>query len=266
MGELWFSNERTIIMSIGKEQLAHLFADHKHLRPSINAVLHGCCGRAIADSEDRPQVAQLTIEPCVFFGGDPKHPAAREMVEDLSGDQLIWTDSDDWQNLVFETHGERVALQEWTAFSWESLDPQHLQQLVSRVRKGFHIERIDIDLARRIPSEVHRNLIMPTVFRSTSDFVKRGFGFCAVSNEGRIVSAAISGIVSDGAIEIQINTNGPYRQKGLATAVGAALVAHSLERGIEPHWDTTDAISARLAEKLGYVEHETYEVIEIAAT
>jgi hypothetical protein len=48
---------------------------------------------------------------------------------------------------------------------------------------------------------------------------------------------------------------------GLASAVGAALVSHCLEHGLDADWDTdaTNLPSQRLARKLGYMPESTYE-------
>lgn len=50
---------------------------------------------------------------------------------------------------------------------------------------------------------------------------------------------------------------------GLATAVGATLIVHCLEHGIEPHWDTSNPVSENLAKKLGYIPDTNYEWLEL---
>lgn len=44
----------------------------------------------------------------------------------------------------------------------------------------------------------------------------------------------------------------------MGTVVGAALVLHCLQRGIEPKWLAANSVSERLALKLGYTKGETY--------
>ncbi len=129
---------------------------------------------------------------------------------------------------------------------------------MSRIPDGYCVERLNLDLADRIRAEVHPDLLLPEVFASPSDFVERGIGFCALTGN-QLVCGATSAFLCDGAIEIQINTNQPFRGLGLATAVGAALLVHCLERRIVPHWDTGDPASERVAEKLGYVPDSKYE-------
>ena len=52
------------------------------------------------------------------------------------------------------------------------------------------------------------------------------------------------------------------RQKGYATPVATRLIDLTLERKLQPLWETTEdnTASQRLASKLGLVERETYPV------
>ena len=145
------------------------------------------------------------------------------------------------------------------SFSSVSLDTQHIRTLTSRIPEGFHVERIDTPLAERIRDEVSKDLIMSGVFTSPSDFVERGVGSCAIANDGGIVCGATSALICDDSIETQINTNGPFRRMGLATAASAALIEYCLEQGIERRWDTGNPKSEKLAEKLGYIATNSYE-------
>jgi predicted GNAT family acetyltransferase len=65
------------------------------------------------------------------------------------------------------------------------------------------------------------------------------------------------------AIDIEIETVPGYRKQGLATVVGAQLVAHCLEREIEPRWLAANAASERLAFRLGYVPGDSYDTLAI---
>ena len=99
-------------------------------------------------------------------------------------------------------------------------------------------------------------------FSSFTDFVERGIGFCATI-EGSIISYAVSLIQCREGIDIGIETHPDFRNKGFATAIGAKLLIHCIERGIYPHWsaDYENATSIHLAEKLGYVRDAIYETL-----
>lgn len=241
-----------------RARIAPLFGHHKHLRVLVDAILQGHCGTAMANTGDKPEVAQLAVWVFAFFGGDPTQPVARTLVERLSGERFIVGADGGWRDAILDAHGERAGTERRVAFSPASLDLAHVRSLTACLPEGFDIERITADLAGRIRAEVHPDLLLPQVFASPSDFFARGVGFCALAG-GRMVCGATSAFVCDGAIEIQINTTKGYRGLGLATAVGAALVAHCLEHGIEPNWDAGAPDSERIAEKLGYVPDSAYE-------
>jgi predicted GNAT family acetyltransferase len=93
----------------------------------------------------------------------------------------------------------------------------------------------------------------------TEDFVTRGFGFCILQDR-RIVSAATTFAICAKSIEIQVSTREKHRGKGLATAVSAQLLLHSLETGLDPNWDADNLRSARLAKRLGYTPQGSYNL------
>src|SRR5262245_35093326 len=215
---------------------------------------------AIANTGNTFQVAQLSLSVLTFFGGDPTHPVARHLVTQLTGEQIILVASEAWRALIYHVHGPRIIPQPRVAFSTKYLDLAHLQQLMRGVPTGYQITQIDLELAQHIGREVSADLMLPEVWASPADFVAHGIGFCARTGE-RIVCGAVSAARCDTAIEIQINTLPAYRRLGLATVVGALLVAHCVEHGLEPDWDTaTDNLpSQRLAQRLGYVPESHYE-------
>jgi len=249
-----------------RRKLAPLFTDHTHLRPDVDAVLQGYCGTAIANPGSALQVAQLSISVVTFFGGDPTHPMARYLVQQLSGEQIILVASEAWRTLVYHVHRAQIIPQPRMAFSAKRLALAHLYQLMADIPAGYQIARIDLELAQRIGGEVSPGLLLPEVWDSPADFVARGIGFCALTEE-RIVCGATSAARCDTAIEIQINTLPSCRRLGLATAVGARLVAYCLEQGLEPDWETdaSNLPSQRLAQRLGYVPESRYEWLVLPA-
>jgi GNAT superfamily N-acetyltransferase len=241
-----------------RAQLAPLYTHHRHLRVVIDAILQGYCGTATTNAGGKPEVARLGVGVFAFFGGDPAHPAAETLIRPLSGERIIVCADGSWREAIQRAHGARIETEPRVSFSSAELRLVHLRKLMSNTPDGFRVERLNLDLARRIRAEVHPDLLLAEVFASPSDFVERGIGFCALTG-GQLVCVATSAFVCDGAIEIQINTRKAYRGLGLATAVGAALLVYCLEHGIDPHWDAGDPASERVAEKLGYVTDSTYE-------
>jgi predicted GNAT family acetyltransferase len=125
------------------------------------------------------------------------------------------------------------------------------------VPEGFAVQRIDADMARRMSGELEERVTLHA-FRSPEDFVERGIGFATLYDQ-QIVCVASSFVTCSRGIEIQIVTHADFRRKGLATATSAALIAHCLERNLEPGWDADNPESLKLAQKLGYSQPESYQ-------
>lgn len=240
--------------------LVLLFVDHPAERIFINSILEGCTGIALADSKTNPQIAQLTVNRWTILGDDTAHPAAQKLIQQLSRTWIIPV-SEAWRKLIFQIHSDHLKQTRVITFSPEPLNLKHLRDLQKQLPFGCHIERADMPLADRLRNEGFSSL---EGFSSFADFVEWGIGFCATI-KGRIVSYAVSMMQCSEGIEIGIGTHPDFRNKGFATAVGAELLVHCIERGIYAHWSTgyENAISIHLAEKLGYVREAVCETLGI---
>ena len=251
------------IVEIGVEQrgiLAPLFASHIHDRVLINSVLEGHFGSAWADSMSEPTVARLDSGAFSLLGGDHGAAAARALLG-LAPVYYVTPETDGWRRVLQKSFGEAISTLPFTPFSWASLDAAHLEDLAQRMPAGFGLRRVDAALAERLPADTGNDYFLES-FRSFEDFLERGAGFCAV-DDGKIVSAATSAAASSHGIDIDIATLAEYRRRGLGTAVGAGLVLHCLQNGLEPHWLAANAGSERLAARLGYTRGEPYETFKI---
>lgn len=243
-----------------RKVLIPLFANYFPQRIFVNSVLEGHSGIALADSKANPRVAQLTHPGWAILGGDVTHPIAQKLVQQLSEMWVIPT-SETWRELIFQVHGRHLKQIRGITFSSESLNLRHLRNLQKRIPLDCHIERVDIPLATRLKSE---GLSSFPGFSSSADFAERGIGFCATI-KGGIVSHAVSLMQCCEGIHIGIETHPEFRNRGFATAVGATLLVYCLEQGIYPHWSASyeNTTSIHLAEKLGYVRDEAYEVLGV---
>ena len=158
-------------------------------------------------------------------------------------------------------------------------------QIQKQIRFDCHIQRVDISLASQLKNE---GLSTFPGFSSLTDFAERGIGFCATIND-RIISYAVSLIQGREGIDIGVETlfkpflpkssslcreginigvetHPDFRNKGIATAVGAKLLAHCIEHDIYPHWSASyeNVTSIYLAEKLGYVRDAVYEILGVS--
>lgn len=244
------------------DNLRSLFPEYKW-NYIADAILEGSMGKVLVNDQENPCVVALSLpqHKIYILGGDAQHPAAREFLAQLPG--LTWLElgMKGWKELLYEVHqGKVIALKRY-AFSSESLDFCRLNGLKSQLSDRFKIERIDLHRAQQIAlkkSELTENHL--TCFTSPEDFIKRGFGYCALENE-KIVCLASTWAVCSKGIEVQVNTHKKYRGQSLASATSAALIIECLENNIDPNWDAATEMSAGLAKKLGYVpkgEYDTY--------
>ena len=251
------------IVETGIEQrsiLAPLFASHKHDRVLIDSVLEGSFGSAWADSLSEPTVARLDSGAFTLLGGDPGAAAARTLLA-VAPISYVTPESHGWRQILQKAFGPTISALRFTPFSWESLDEAYLADLSQQLPAGFAVKRVDAALAERLPADMG-NVYFLECFHSVEDFLERGAGFCAIHG-GKIVSAASSAAASRYGIDIDIATVAEYRKRGLGMAVGARLVLHCLQNGLEPHWLAANADSERLAARLGYRLEKPYETFEI---
>lgn len=247
-----------------KTALAPLFSSHRHFRTTIDAVLEGQFGSALANSVSCPSVAALVDGPVKVFGGDSGHPDAPELIHRaLTGQAHLvwWLPSDQWRELLRTScTGRQIVVEERPRFGFlpDLLRQDRLQCLAHSCPQGFKIQVIDLSLAKRIEKQTVPGMFSELDFRSPEDFVARGIGVCATADGGRVVCVAYSERLCSASVDIAIGTHPDFRRLGLATAVCATFILNCLERGIRTHWDTPFPMSCQLAEKLGYPAREPY--------
>ena len=207
-------------------------------------VLSGRCGTILNNGVS----AVVVVEPFVFVGG----VADEQLAAEMRAGQIVVGPRDNWIQLLTKKFPRSTPI-ERQLFDGNSLDRSHLAQFLD----GFDIHPVNAELAQRLNEEIDEDLVL-----FPGPFAVDGVGFCAFS-KNTLVAAATSGLWSDTEIEIQVNTVAASQRKGFAAAVSAALIIECLTRKITPSWETQDATSARLAERLGYLKAGTYEWLEL---
>jgi GNAT superfamily N-acetyltransferase len=248
-------------------RLAPLFEGYKwNYLP--DAILEGTMGRALADDDAELKVAVLEAPRLKLSipAGDPQHPLAQAYLDALRGPWALVLASPGWQELAVRRHAGKLVTTQRFAFTSERLDAGRLRELGSRVPGGYRLERMDLTLARKLAgerSEFSADHLL--AFASPEEFLERGFGFCLLAGD-QIVSAATTFAVCRRGIEIQINTREKHQHRGLATAVAAHLLLHSLRLGLDPNWDAANRASVCLAQKLGYTPQGNYPLVLFAGS
>ena len=231
--------------------LRPLFEYHVRQRVVIDAVLEQPYGEVLTDIATHPQLARLQLGAFKLFAGDPRHPQAEAFITTCNPGLFI-AENDLWKKKILNTLGDQCSTYLRTGFSFEHLKRDHVLKLAQNVPPNYTIRALDF---KRAESEYTE-----TAYDTPEKLYQNGIGFCALHGSA-VASVAIAYTNSHQGIEIQIYTNDQHKQKGLATCTSATLVAHCLENGIDPHWSAANAISANLAQKLGYIKNDQYEAI-----
>ncbi len=245
-----------------REALRPLFQDH---RPTflMDTVLEGHGGAAWADLIEHPLTALLHYADVLIPGGSSDTPAAEYLIRNLPLETAVLPAPGNWHERIKEIHGKNAVTIARQAFSDEFLDVKHLNKLARNLPEGFVLKQIELKEAVQIfndPGLISEDHVKN--FETPERFMDKGVGFC-ILKDGKIVAGASSYAACRNGIEVQVNTNPAYRSKGLAAAVSAALIAHCLKNNMAAHWDAGNAISVKLAEKLGYRKTDIYEALVI---
>jgi len=240
--------------------LIPLFANCQYDRVLIDGVLEGSFGSACANSISQPTVARLDSGAFTMLGGDSGAVEVKDLLH-CAPIYYVTPQSNEWRDLLQTEFGDSMSALSFTDFSSVSLDCVHLAKLIEAIPPTFELKPIDRLLAAQLPSDIGNEYFFEN-FYSVDDFLGRGIGYC-ILHRNRIVSAATSMARSKKAIDVEIETVTAFQRQGLGTVVGAKLVSHCLEQEIEPRWLAANAVSEKLALKLGYVRGESYETFAI---
>ena len=242
------------LTKLNRVLLGRAFARVPKVDISIDCVLENQMGKAYVNQLDEPTV--FLIEQSGFFiylAGDAGSAAGDEMARKLPSGRLLMSFSPGWVEVVQKIHGDSLIPIERYSFFSDRLSLEHVSRLLQDSPVRSQIQRLDIGMAQNATEPI----LNVSDFESPEDFIQRGIGFACVDN-GRVVGAAYSSLVSSSSIEISLFVEEEHRRKGIATALSIALLQWCLEHDVEPHWDAANAESCALAEKLGYVSAGSY--------
>jgi GNAT superfamily N-acetyltransferase len=225
----------------------------------VEAVLEGRLGQAVRDGD----AARLSLGCYEVFGGDATAAGARRLVAGATRyRELVYGNQPAWRRLIQEVHGSQVVDRPMREFEADGLDVARLRERSGSLPAGFDLVRLDPQLAAQLDHELEPHGLQ--VYASVADFCATGVGFGAVHG-GRLACAATSYSMSSRYVEVAIATRPEFRGRGLAEAVSAAFLVHSLEAGLVPCWSASNPVSQRLAERLGYRPGGTCEILLLGA-
>jgi RimJ/RimL family protein N-acetyltransferase len=250
-----------------------LFREHKQYIPVFAIIDGNFPGRIFVDNKDSPGTALVwAITRWAYIEGDPQNSSFNDPLAKLIRDIII-PDSLKMKMSWLEIYAPHSS--KWTkmmeTYLYEFKPEKHYEMVYtfdeqkyrtlrkpSSLPTGYLIEKIEFPI---IPDSALNSSLIKEDFKT-----KTSFGF-RLKKDHQVISICRSfGFISGNEFMIDIETfEEKERCKGYATAVGKALIDYCLEKGYIPLWETTmDNIpSQKVAEKLGFVENESYPVYAI---
>lgn len=239
--------------------VAQLFNGYPYLHGSIAAIIAGGMGKVFADSDAAPQLA-LAVLDFHFLAGDPGHAHAALLVPSLRPGMVMITPTPAWQRWLAASYPGELALYHREAFQAGAFDRALLQRLAQSLPADFELSQIGLADVPQLVADLHTALVYN--FPSHEAFIRTSIGL-GIMHQGRYVAAASAAAIGGGKAEFEIQTHPQVRRRGLARAVGAALILTCLERGLEPCWDAANAPSSALARQLGFRSTGTYDAFTL---
>lgn len=238
-------------------ELIPLFAQNQFLFIHTKTLLKEGLGSVIVDEKAHPTIALLSYKVFDVVTGNHENKHVLELLGKIHENRLIIFPNKDWIKLA----EEELVLSPYPRikFSSKNLSIEHVNNLLKHeLPEEFDLEKIDIETAYNFSPKLAPAFL--PFFPSPEAFVNRGLGYCIKEGEKVVSAAAASMPIYDNEFEIQVITDDDkkYRRRGFATKVCAALIKESLEKGITPHWDADNEISAKLALKLGFTDPINY--------
>ena len=234
-------------------RLAEAFRHNQRVDYSIDCVIEGQMGRAYADDPQRPTAWRITVGPFWYFAGDADGPGGRALLGEFPAYNLLMPSPPAWIAAARQTFGDRLVRFPRYSFAADSLSEAHLAGLLDRWPQRERVRRVDAELLAR-PD----NFVETEDFDSPDDFLARGIGYTLLEDDN-LAGAAYSSLVCSRGIEVSLFVAEPYRRRGVAMALSAALLLECVRRGLRPNWDAANLESCSLAEKLGYTSAGTYD-------
>jgi GNAT superfamily N-acetyltransferase len=234
--------------------VAPLFSGYPYLHGSIAAMIEGGMGKVFTDSDVAPQVA-LGVLDFHFLAGDRGHARAALLLPLLRPGIVMITPTPAWQRWLAASYPGELFPYHREAFQADTFDSELLRRFTQSLPVDFELQQIGLEQVPQFVADLHAALVYN--FPSHEAFIKESIGL-GILHQGRYVAAASAAAIGGGKAEFEIQTHPQFRRRGLARAVGAALVLACLERGLEPCWDAANAPSSALARQLGFRSTGTY--------
>lgn len=237
-------------------RLARAFQQSKRVDYSIDCVIEGQMGKAFVDDFAHPTAYRISVGPFWYFAGEARSAGGYEMMRKFPAYALLMPSPQDWLEVAKEIFGAQLRPFTRYSFASDRLDRAYLEALLNQSSYREFLVPLNTELTARLVQQPESYLEISD-FDSVQDFMERGLGF-AILDHDHVMGVAYSSLVCSRGIEVSIYVEEPYRQQGVATAVGSNLVLECLNNHRRPNWDAANPESCKLAKKLGFVFVEAY--------
>ncbi|MCQ2519391.1 MAG: GNAT family N-acetyltransferase [Lachnospiraceae bacterium] len=233
----------------------------------IISALSGSNGDVYTDDYDKPTVLFAVVSDYVFLTGNSDSINAEHAVKFI--DSLF---NDGFNIRCIEKGFEQVVkkilkdrVYEYSRFAmertFEYMDFDLLEENVNSKKEEYAFALIDEELFTYCKeNDWAENFVVS--YDTYEQWENGGLGVM-ILKDGDPVAGASSYSNFPGGIEIEIVTRSDYREKGLATAAGSALILECKKRNLVASWDAAHEKSMKLAMKLGYKLLYPYTIIGV---
>ena len=197
----------------------------------IWSCLQGVMGEVYADDVRNPASAMAILGDFVFFAGEPDEEMILYKPDWCHNEFIIMVPQNDaWAALIEKHYQEKAKKVSRYAIKRETdaFDKEKLKRIVASLPEEYELRLIDREIYE-ICQKMEWSRFWVALYRDYEEFQKLGLGV-AILKDGELVAGASSYSSYKEGIEIEIDTNEPYRRKGLATVCGARLILECLER------------------------------------
>lgn len=218
-------------------------------------------GQVWTDSPVNPRGTVATVGDFLYCGGQAGLSATRMLRTAVNSEKRNW--------LVYAPGAWKAALDKVcvstpeTRYAFDhTAQPEdaHLRRLLRHTPEGLSFCPIEGERIVQCRQEAwSRDFV--SMF-TDEQYARTGLGVLAMM-DGQPVAGASSYVSYAGGIEVQVQTRDGWEGRGLATLVAAQLILSAHARGLIATWDAANAVSAHIAEKLGFRAAGTYTVYEV---
>ncbi|MBP2078785.1 GNAT family N-acetyltransferase [Oceanobacillus polygoni] len=222
-------------------------------------------GIVYADDQSQPRTVLIGTKNGIYFVvGNERNATFNDAFFALykqhtreSARFTLFSASRNWDRVIYNLLEEKIIQMKRSSFEF---NPRNYPDMKNQLSSEFMIREINQETIKM--SSNFSKSYYDQYWNGIPNFLKYGFGFCVINNDGELVSECTSIFTGQSFAEIDIVTQNQYAGKGFAFILGKLFIDKCLERGLTPSWDcdVNNISSIKLAAKLGFVNPVEYSI------